>query len=446
MRHHLGIYRCIVVSAHYQPPANLSPVDVRTRLTSAVAAVVEQQPILRVGILDQDTSNASFCHVPSIDLRNHIEYREEAGDDKVLSDTHSGLHDQLFEDIESRPPWRIVVLPTARGLHVILAIHHSLADALSAKLFHQHVLAALRSSQETKGPLLTFPNETETQLPEPQEKAVPFTKSYGFLARTIFSLLAPSFLQKFFKDPVPWAAAPVSFAIPYKTPVRLITLAPDGDAVSRLVAASRAHSTTLTGLIHGLIMASMSRRLPSASSFTCSTPINLAPWRSVPTNDKLCLTITALDTPLPIPRPCPDNDEAVWSTARRIKTHLADRLATLPADDQVSLLPLVSDYADFWKSKDGKERDATWELSNIGALTPPDATEADSPWSVTSAVFTSGAMVAGPPLGFNTMSVRDGPLIVGLTWQDTVVDAELAEGVASDLEDMAAKWLASGHF
>lgn len=44
-------------------------------------------------------------------------------------------------------------------------------------------------------------------------------------------------------------------------------------------------------------------------------------------------------------------------------------------------------------------------------------------------VFTQCGMVVGAAFGCSVVSVRDGPLVLGFTWQQGVVDEALMDGI-----------------
>lgn len=462
-RHHLGIYRCVAVSARYQLPPSTCAANQEASLTAALTSVVKDQPLLRVGILKQDTGKATFSHTARINLRNHLEWRSSNAQttdeyEAELATTQGWVHDQLWPDIEVRPPWRMIAQSPSEGLFtethvdVLFAFHHALTDGTGGKEFHQHLIAALRAQGTTAitndSPLeLSFPDAPE--LPEPQEQVIAFKNTSPFLARTAWDMLGPSFLKP--RKPRPWTAKPICLSNPYKTRVHPIYL--ESAILQSLVKASRDHSTTLTGLLHALILISLSRRLPpsEASSFASSTPISLRPWISPKANPAFKTKLRALVTAHRSHHPsslvsalrAPSaTDDLIWQTSYRVKQELNHRMAKIPVNDIAGLMPLVPDFFDFWTSKEGKPRDTTWEVSNVGALRQGDGTG----WKITRAMFTNGAMVAGSSIGFNVASVEGSGLTVSVTWQEGDVPEELVEGVRADVSAFAERWHQAGKF
>ncbi|KAM4067084.1 Alcohol acetyltransferase [Hirsutella rhossiliensis] len=446
-RHHLGIYRCVAITCRYTHSAASSPsppalLDASV-LYPALATLVSAQPMLRVGILGQDRPRprARFSHLARLDLRAHVSFDTlPAGADYEgqLARRQGWLHDQLWPDVEVCAPWRLVVLRPGPGpgpgpgsdsdsdpppfYDVIFAFHHSLMDGSSGKAFHEHLLAALNNPS--------------------------LSSSLPFLLGAVWSEHAPQFLR----PAAPWHGKAIDFSIPHRTRTLAIDMAPD--VVAALVAACRAQGTSLTGLVHALVLASFALRLcPDASCFAASTPINLRPYLDPDTSDPslrplLRSLVTGHSHHFPpwavaaLREPDASLDGAIWSAARHIKRELAQRLATLPADDPAGLLGYIGDWFAFWRAKDGRPRAESWEVSNIGVLSGGGAA-----WSIERVFFTNGAMVAGPPLGVNMATAAPaGTLTASLSWQDTVIPDGFAEQLAADLASLTRHFHETGKF
>ncbi|GFP54314.1 hypothetical protein ACSS6W_002021 [Trichoderma asperelloides] len=474
-RHHLGIYRCVTVSCrHLYPPSSPSlpqGAEISPSFFAALASIVKEQPALRVGITGEDSGNAHFTHIPQFDLRDHVSVQSvpcetaQEYEDKIAE--HQGWeHDQKWQNLETRPPWRITILrPTSNNEAVLsqlggqedvfFAFHHSLMDGTSGRLFHELLLSALAAHQDQDKEIptaLSFPEPAS--LPEPLEAAVNFTLSFRFIVGILWNHFAPSFLKPK-KQPI-WNAKPVDFALPFKTRIKPIDISPE--TLSVLLDACRSHSVTLTALLHSLVLASLAKRLSSSPAespaFLSGTPINLRPYLTKKPDDKTsgsttlrCLVSTCVHQFSPktisaLRAPDADINALIWENALQVKKELAAKLALTPRDDITAMLKFVGDWDAFWRGKDGKPRTESWEISNIGVL--KSAETANNSPKATRMFFSNGTMVAGPPIGVDVASVAGSKLTVSLSWQDTIVDDELMDQLRSDLRGYADKFSETG--
>ena len=518
-RHHLGIYRCVTVTARHQhppssssssssSPSHLASTSLSPAFLAALSHVVRHQPMLRVGIAADDSNDAHFTHIPSIDLRNHVSVTlvpcqsAQEYEDRVAQQ-QGWEHDQKFANIAERPPWRISILrpssdvPELQGIEdVFFAFHHSIMDGTSGRLFHEMLLAApsyqqrpttaaeeeaaaaaaaAAEEEEEEEFILSFPDPPS--LPESQEQGVDFTLSWSYTLRTLWTELGPSFLKPA-KQPI-WNAIPIDLSLPYRTRVKTIDYSPE--QLSQLLSACRSRSVTLTALLHSLVLTSLAKRIPSpeaAPAFAAATPLSMRPFLSPAKSDPAhasslrCLvagcshefspeTVSALRT-------AEDADvvnSLIWANAQHVKAELAQKLARIPQDDIMGLLKYISDWFAFWRGRDGKQRADSWEISNLGVLKNPPRANAQGEERedkkqqqqqqqqqqdeagmprATRLLFTNGAMVAGPPMGINVASVEGSVFTIGLSWQDRVVEDELMEQLAEDLTSFAARFQETG--
>lgn len=483
-RHHLGIYRCVTVTARHQHPltssSHLASTSPSPSFLAALAHVVRSQPMLRVGIAADDSNAAHFTHIPSLDLRAHVSVtlvpcRSAREYEDRLAQQQGWEHDQKFTDIAERPPWRITILrpscgedvPELQGVEdIFFAFHHAIMDGTSGRLFHEMLLAAPSyqgsNTPAEVDPILSFPDPPS--LPESQEQGIDFTLSWTYTLRTLWTELGPALLKPA-KQPI-WNAIPIDLSLPYSTRVKTIDYSPA--QLSTLLAACRSHAVTLTALLHALVLASLAKRIPSAPAFAAATPLSLRPYLSPKKSDPAhasslrCLVagcshefppeaVSALRAAAAADTDA-DVTALIWKNAQHVKAELAQKLARIPNDDVMGLLKYIGDWFAFWRGRDGKQRVDSWEISNIGVLKNPssssssssDAQEGTGAPRATRLLFTNGAMVAGPPMGINVASVAGGKFTIGLSWQDRVVEEELMEQLAEDLISFAARFEETG--
>ncbi|KAL6910131.1 alcohol acetyltransferase [Trichoderma evansii] len=474
-RHHLGIYLCVTVSCRHLYPHSSPSLPQGDQISpsffAALASIVKEQPALRVGITGEDSNNAHWTHISKVDLRDHVSVElvpcetVQEYEDKVVQ--HQGWeHDQKWENLETRPPWRITILrPRSNNESVLeqlggqedvfFAFHHSLMDGTSGRQFHEMLLSALAAhqDQEDKDFTTELSFSELTSLPAPLEADVNFTLSFRFMVCTMWYHFAPWFLKP--KPQPVWNAKPIDFALPYKTRIKTIDISPE--TLSIILDACRSHSVTLTALLHSLVLTSLAKRLSSSPekspAFLSGTPISLRPYLTKKPDDKKsesttlrCLVSTCVHNFSPktvsaLRAPDADINALIWENASQAKKELAAKLALTPRDDITAMLKFIGNWDEFWGGKDGKPRIESWEISNIGVLKSAETTSGPK---ATRMLFSNGAMVAGPPMGVDVVSVAGSKLTISLSWQDTIVDDELMEQLRSDLRGYAEKFSETG--
>ncbi|CEI62644.1 hypothetical protein FVEN_g5173 [Fusarium venenatum] len=441
--HLMGLYRSVVVSATYSIPSREQS---KEAMLAALGGLINDNPMLRVGIKDEGSTIAYFTHISEMKLKDFVEFRTSASDldfSKDLKHLHCWCHDQIFQDVETRPPWRVFVLrpdgesPAFEA--VVFAFHHSLMDGMGGRLFHEKLLTKLNSLPPNPSPpaVLSFPECPV--LPEPQDNVIDYTTTLSRRFSGLLNWMRPSFFTPTHEI---WSAEPVEFSRPHKTRLAVVDIPPD--VMKSVLAATRSYRTSLTGLLHALALASLSRRVPDAPGFTSSTPISMRPYIS-PTADPAqkealfgCVTGTAhehLSAELAALRSAQGEalDDLVWSHARKIKEELKQKTSTLPATDGLKALRSIKDWTEFLIERDGSKRRRTWEVSNLGMLTEPAENGPDKR-TILHAMFTNGPMISSDPMSISVVSVKNGMLTLGITWNDSSVDEKLMEGLRGDLE------------
>ncbi|KAI0484963.1 hypothetical protein GGR56DRAFT_680935 [Xylariaceae sp. FL0804] len=484
-----------------------------------------------------------------------------AWDEQLLASLKH-FHVPLWDDLPNKPPWRIIVhynpaevaprrAAGAAVLEVSFAFHHAYSDGKSSWIFHRDLLAALNNAADaaanasakgsaTRAP--PYPPKPPEQLqdhvlylpraptlPLPLEQLITLTWSFGWLLAVVFARVVrprlPAFLARrlcrwglLAPSAEPWTGTPVD-AGTTEAPLHLVKV-PEPQ-LRGLLPACRLHGTTLTGLLHGLVLLSMSRRTRApggggggaaagddknsrngsisstsnststtttignekgtfvkeeeASCFRCTTPIALTPFVDARhgfdadrTMHNLVTTHPTdfsadnvarlrLRSPVPVPGPAgpvgPEVSEeveaAMWEAAAHASGDLRRRVAALPRDDLIRLLRYVLDFHAMFRRKLGRERECSWELSNIGSMDANDAGKCPRPrpqgghqggqnqWRIRGAVFSQGAVPAGAAFTVKVAGVRGDGVTVIVGWQEGAAPAPLMEGVVADLR----RWL-----
>lgn len=438
-------------------------------MQTTLASVIDQHPMLRVGIADEG-SNPAYVELPTINFQDVIEWKiaNSADYTSYLQRSLEAQHNRLWEHLDRRAPWKLIVhQPDAiseqsqrvRQLDISFAFHHAIADGQSAMIFHRDFLRALneaiRSGSDTHGDIVYL--KSAADLPPPLEDTVPFILFWMYFCIVILAIIwtkiAPTWLR--FESNLPWTGKPVALE-PYKTNLRIIHVS--DKAVSTLITACRANSTTLTPLLHALILASVSSRLPaSAASFCASTPISL---RRVATagfdreNTMHCMAtghdhLFSPEVISELRSTMSDrtrNEDFIWKSASELGTNLKSKVSSLPRNDPIALVRWVSDWNEFWLEKVGKPRSGSWECSNAGSLSAAGSEGETGECEIERLIFSQGALPAGAAFSVNVAGVEGKGLSITISWQDTIVDTSLVDGVALDLESWFIRFGERGRF
>lgn len=428
---------------------------------------------LRVGIIKENTNQASFVSVASMNLGDFIEWETVTGssqaqyDARVLEATKSRL-EQLWPDVASRPPWKLLVVqngasaPGKVALDMVFTTHHALADGKSTMVFHNGLLRELNSDSPPpaglKSHVLSF--DRPPVLAPPQQELIQFRISWVFFLQTLWKEFGPSWLKP--RPPVePWAGKVITLE-PHRLNLRLLSIEPE--VVKSLVSTCRTHGATLTAIIHVLVLASVTKRVPAevAPAFSSETPIGLLPWaKSAPGVDiDLTSMLSVLntssnkvwdaDTVADLRRRVREVDDGleedlIWPLAAMWRAEMRTKLASLPNDDVCGLMDYVTDWQKRWEGKIGQKRDATWEVSNIG-LIKGIADEGQGGWTIQRSFFTQPAFLAGPAFAVNVTGVEGGEVTLTLNWQGGVIDDSVVDGVVYDMSTWLKEFRAHGRF
>jgi hypothetical protein len=322
-------------------------------------------------------------------------------------------------------------------------VHHAIADGRSTALFHTKLLNELNQPRGRPTQLCdrTLSIDGSRKLIQPQEELVKFSTSWFFLLQTLWRELGPTWLQG--QQPeAPWVGKAITRE-PCHTELRLVTVS--AVAVPRILAACRANQTTLTPLLHILVLASLARhvRPEEARAFRSSTPIDLRPFvENNPQADggALGVFVTAQSHYFGAPAITAvrgrSGEDQVWRAAAELRRSMKEHLNSVPKNDIMSMLSWVSDWRGFWLAKVGKPRQDTWEVSNIGSMPGGNDARDESAkgWRIQRSIMSQGATVAGAAISVNVAGVAGGDICIALGWQDGVVQTETVDSLAGDLQ------------
>ncbi|KAH7407950.1 alcohol acetyltransferase [Cadophora sp. MPI-SDFR-AT-0126] len=444
--HSLGFYRGVANTARYRTDSEPQLLD--SVIEAAVAQVVLKHPALCCGIINEDEKDPEFIRLESIDLSECIQYQlpklSQAEDDAIV-EALSVQHGQTWPNIDSQPPWKIIVVPTRKwsdtkgtGFDIIFAYHHALGDGLSGVVFHRSFLDALNNPLPPSSLInhvLKVPASITLEFPI--EKAVNFQIGWIFFFKTMLSTLLPKWLYP--ASPQSWTGAVPSLdhLTNYKTNVSLIQIS--SEQVSKVLSACKSQKATLTGLLHGLILMSLAKRIPSASTFTTATPYSLRYLTGMSATSGMGNHVGSLKLQQPTKvisdlrsaKNPAETMKQIWDIARDFRASMATELAGLPNDNLIGMIPYISDLHKMLISMVGRPRSNTYEISNVGSLRIDGE---PGKWRIERDVFSQSGSVTGAAIYFNVASVAGGPLTIAATWLEGVVDNALVGDVMKDLE------------
>ncbi|PVH99917.1 hypothetical protein DM02DRAFT_415449 [Periconia macrospinosa] len=465
----LDLYRGTSVSCRYAIPKELASENARSKLTStintAIGRVISRSPALQAGIARADSRKPVWIPL-SVNLNHHVTWKfvEDSQDfERSLQDVIRSELDERFFDLDVRPGWRVVIMRDTNAdlLNITFTWNHPHGDGTGGKIFHELLLEHLNillseeaSGESSDGEVTLEMGDSFSKFPPATEKLAHLSVTPKFLLKQLWEDHKPTSI---FKSPTQadWAPHPKSYS---PTRFRVFTL--DNDTLSKVLNACRQNETTLTALLNGLALVSMTKNLSKSktSAFASVTAIDQRrflpsnppeyPWfdpqktignyvsvmshqfdRDLVAQIRSALTSTSWDGILP------DRVlKLLWSVSARVRHEILARLNQGLKNDVVGLMKFVPDWRAQMKSDLKKPRKPSWIVTNIGVL---QGKKAAGKWSICRGQFTLSTETPAAALLISIMTVRDGEMVVTCTWQDSVVEASLVECVVADLE----RWL-----
>ena len=419
-RESLGFYRALIVGGIY----NFShPVDLASTSTyiHALRQCVRRHQQLSCNLVDRESDSPYYQACDRLDLSQHVQILPQRnGWDGIRS-----VEDALPAILDSVgplsiPAWKVTIIPfPQQKCFVGFSFSHSLGDGMSGIAFHRTFLAALQELGVEKDLIYT---PTLQQLDPPFDTSTNLPISWSFLLRPLLGTLLPKRVASLFGfgDKIPpgtWTGSRVFYnAEEHRTGVK--TLSIDGALVKEALRVCRTHQAKLTGLLHQLIIDSLSESLAQCSgidNLTAQTALNLrgAVGKS---NDEMGNFISAVTHTHAIKKPSGDSEvfqELDWSAVRAVTERLAAAAKEL-RDQPIGLLRYLTDVRSWVASQPGQRRDCSYEVSNLGSFQPSGPTKR---CSVTEMIFCQPANVLGAALDLNVVSVVNGSLSIAVSWQ-----------------------------
>jgi len=204
--------------------------------------------------------------------------------DSVLAENISNEHADIWTETNVKPLWRCVVYnyleqdstssrsseTSISRFDIVFVYNHAMGDGLSGLTFHQTLQVALDKA-------LSQPISEN-----PDSYLVPNTTKPPRIIEDLMKInldsSPPCNPAKITNDIEPWTFANPALPTPetYKTQTRLLSI-PRAN-LTFILQYCRKNKTTLTSLLHGLIVTSLARNIPAAQGFKAVTPFSIRPF------------------------------------------------------------------------------------------------------------------------------------------------------------------------
>ncbi|KAL9620747.1 MAG: hypothetical protein Q9160_004760 [Pyrenula sp. 1 TL-2023] len=382
---------------------------------------------------DEDSPNAYFAHLPSIDLERSVFFIERSqslagadrGEDTELDTILQDQHNTNFKtEYGNLPFWRLLILKdpgVEKEFTASFIFHHAIGDGVSGLVFHNAFRDALEAASASSSP---FPMNSKPQDVVPNDAMLlpPLEELHPLPIKESPTKSPTTVLQE-------WTGNAIQ--APCKTHYKTLYLSPD---LSRLFSqACKKESLSVTSALPSVVATAMFGILPSAAqALTCIIPVSLRPWLKLPrniANEAIGTYIDAFKVQLRRPDQNVEdpNSAGIWpgayETSRGIKEHLTRDLS--PSGEPytaVAVFKTIPDVSVIFNSALGQNRDAAFEVSNLGVSPVPPKASADLLWQVGRVTFSRSSVVSGSAVTMSVVSGVDEGLTLGFSWQEGVVE------------------------
>jgi hypothetical protein len=117
-----------------------------------------------------------------------------------------------------------------------------------------------------------------------------------------------------------------------------------------------------------------------------------------------------------------------WSEAQRSRTLIGEYLKDNGEKMNVAKFKQIKDMRSFFKSRIGRERGTSFDVSNLGVMKIDG--EQMQGWEMGKLVFSRSAFVSGSAIAVGVVTGPDGCLTIGFCWQEGVVERYVVEMMA----------------
>ncbi|KAH7125476.1 hypothetical protein B0J11DRAFT_568251 [Dendryphion nanum] len=433
-REDLGFYYGVIVGATYKLPNEFDAGTLASHY-SPLRSCIEKYTYMSVVVEDMHTDKAWYRRVSSINMDQHITILEMFEDKDPLQRIEQIMESNLdVPFISGIPPWRVIVLPLTNGCFIAFSFSHTIGDGMNGTAFHRTFLESCRNPSD--GARLVSPNITirPHPLPAPFDTPERLPISWSFLLSPLLALFVPPFLFKLFNlrtsaslaDAGTWTGPLVTVGSKLvNTRVKLREVS--APVLTHALKVARKHDAKFTGLFQQLVSRALSKHLadPSIKNFVSASAINMRKSIGISDDqDGLFASGCYIMHPRHTTPLSPGLTEEDWTMASSSTQKLAKASSTLQ-DQAIGLLRYAPSIRSWLAGKVGKNRDCSFEVSNLGAFHDfgHDLEKEGGEGRITQMVFSTPGEVLTGPLIFRLISVRDGPLVYSVSWKAGVLDA-----------------------
>ncbi|KAJ4002777.1 Alcohol acetyltransferase [Fusarium irregulare] len=466
----MDLYRGTSITCLYSIPESLrnpaSHDDLVLTVELAVADTIDQHPLLQVGLVNERSKRAAWSRIGQVNFANHIERQLV----NQLDNYHDSLRDLTqrhldtkFGNRATRPGWRLVVLKLEGQnlLEIMFVWCHTNCDGTGGKIFHESLLRSLNSVMigatqiSLENHIYQTTASAQNMLP-PQEVIAKYRITPKSALDSVWhELKPPIFVSK--STYVSWADITRT---PCKTQLRTLTIGQT--TLQKLLTACRSHKTTLTGLLHGIMLVCLVGQLPESkiASIMAETPLSLRRFikpeaKASPTIDPkrlignyvtkmehdfgkdLVNRIWRLIQTVDVEEQFTILEKDMWAAAILVRQEIQAKLELGLKNDLVGLMAVVGDWEKYMKDEMAKPRTASWLITNLGEIDGICKSEDRSCWSIQRSKFSLAAGVVSPMFNISVITAKGNDLCIDVSWQDGLIDSAIGDRLIEGIH----KWL-----
>lgn len=409
---------------------------------------IDEHPLLSTVILGADTESPEFATPMTLNLDAHIEIRgfpdePEQNEDSFLEDLLAQLSDELFGSLHTSPPWKIVLvsLPPGRDfgprLLTLFTNYHSHGDGRSGlafqESFHTGLSKYCAQGNEHFNSFEAICKAPTSALLPPIEDGGKLTLSWSYLLSPLLGTYLPKSVASILglrdswlsQEADIWRGKNTQYSFTnHSTGLVLLTVKPR--TMSTILQHCRANKTTFTGLLVHLIAESLKASeggAVTAQCFKAGVAIDMRGLYDGLYSKSMLNCVTGYSELVHCSELQEDGNwttnpsSRLWEAACKTTARLRVAASTLH-NQPIGLLQYLKAFRPWTAGLIGKERDMSFEISNLGAFRPgAQNKETISDIAIESLIFSQPAKASGSLLDFNPVSVEGGSLAMTVTWQ-----------------------------